>query len=91
MFKDWEQMKLTANRLKKEMGERSQKELESAIEFAEMLSEQDRRLYLYPILRKCCDESRLWPVDKLTFIEWLEREIKEVENMIEYYKVNNNE
>ena len=56
-----------------------------------MLSEQDRRLYLYPILRKCCDESRLWPVDQLTFIEWLEREIKEVENMIEYYKVNNNE
>ena len=91
MFKDWKQMKLTANHLKKEMGERSKKDLEGAIEFAEILSEQDRRLYLFPFLRKCCVDSRLWPVGQLTFIEWLEKEIKEVENMIEYYEVNNNE
>ena len=87
MFKDWEEMKMLSKHLVLRMDEKNADDLKYWINFAEYLSPSNRRSVLYPILSRRCRQSNVWD-GKETFRKWIENELKELKNMIEYYGEN---
>ena len=63
------------------------KELNRRIEFAECLEEADRCYFIFNHIRIACLDSGIWDYQG-SFKTWLEKEIKEIDKMIEYYEAN---
>tara|TARA_R100001082_G_C4331384_1_gene145796 strand:+ start:227 stop:508 length:282 start_codon:yes stop_codon:yes gene_type:complete len=87
MFKNWEHCKLICFHLGERMKEPYIKELNRRIGFAESLEEVDRRYFIFDHIRIACLDSGIWDYQG-SFRTWLEKEIKEIDKMIEYYEAN---
>ena len=87
MFKNWEHCKLICFHLGKRMKEPYVKELNRRIKFTECLEESDRRYFIFDHIRIACLDSGIWDYQG-GFKTWLEKEIKEIDRMIEYYEAN---
>ena len=88
MFKNWEECKLITLHLAKKMKDSTTTKLIKRVKFAEELS-TGRRYFVFNHLRIACTESGIWD-GEVGFRTWLKNEIKEMNDMIEYYKVNMN-
>ena len=89
MFKNWEQCKSICFLLSERMEDSIAEQLMKKVKFAEALNEKDRPLFIFNHLRIACTDSGLLDF-KTSFGKWLKKEIKEMNDMIEYYKVNMN-
>ena len=89
MFKNWEQCKLICFHLSERMEDSIARQLMKKVKWAETLNEKDRPSFIFNHMRIACLESGIWTYHG-SFRSWLEKEIEEIDRMIEYYKVNEN-